>query len=118
MKLSEAGFLVSPTAAAYRAEIEVLSDLSTPYFVQAFFENPADARKPFIEQTVVSEPQKVLTLTHGPVKGLRISGDYRVSVKIFRHKGDADPIDVLEQKVRSYIDSTGPAIKMKGGMKS
>jgi hypothetical protein len=118
MKVLEAGFLVLPTAAAYRVEIEVSSDLSTPYFMQALFENPVDGRKPFAEQTVVAEAQKVFTLTHGPVKGLRISGDYRITVKIFRHKGDAEPIDVLEQKVRSYVDSTGPAIKLKGGMKS
>jgi hypothetical protein len=118
MKVLEAGFLVLPTAAAYRVEIEVSSDLSTPYFIQAVFENPVDGRKPFAEQTAISEAQKVLTLTHGPVKGLRISRDYRITVKLFRHKGDVEPIDVLEQKIRSYVDSTGPAIKMKDGMKS
>jgi hypothetical protein len=85
--------------------------------MQALFENPADRNKPFVEETVVSQPQKVLTLTHGPVKGLRISGDYRVTVKIFRRKGDTEPVDTLEQKVRSYLDSTGAVIRIKGGMK-
>lgn len=118
MKTLEGGFLVLPTAAAYRLEVEVSAKLSTPYFMQAVFENPADPDKPFVEETVISKPQKILTLTHGPVKGLRISGDYRITVKIFPRKGAAEPIDVLEQKVRSYVDSTGAAIKMKGGMKS
>ena len=118
MKALEGGFLVLRTATAYRLEIEASPNLSTPYFMQAVFENPADRKKPFIEETLVSEPQKVLTLTHGPVKALRISGDYVVTVKIFRRKGDAEPNDVLEQKVRSYVDTTGPALKMKGGMKS
>jgi hypothetical protein len=118
MKALEGGFLLVPTAAAYRLEIEVSPSLSTPYFVQAVFENPADRRKPFVEETSVSQPAKVLTLTHGPVRGLRISGDYRITVKIFRRKGDAAALDVLEQKVRSYVDTTGPTLKMKGGLKS
>ena len=118
MKVVEGGFLVLPTAAAYRLEIEVSSKLSPPYFIRALFENPADPDNPFVEESVMSQPQKTLTLTHGPVKGLRISGDYRITIKVFRRKGDAEPIDVLEQKVRAYVDSTGPAIKVKGGMKS
>lgn len=118
MKVLEGSFLVLPTVAAYRLQIEVSPKLSTPYFMQALFENPLDRSKPFTEETVVSPPDTIVTLTHGPVKGLRISGDYRITVKIFRNKGDAEPIDVLEQKVRSYVDTTGAAIKMKGGMKS
>ena len=118
MKVLEGGFLVIPAAAAYRLEIDVSPDLPTPYFMQAVFENPADPDRPFVEETVISKPQKILTLTHGPVKGLRISGDYRIVVKVFPRKGAGEPIDVLEQKVRSYVDSTGAAIKMKGGMKS
>jgi hypothetical protein len=116
MKVLEGGFLVLPTAAVYRLQIEISPNLSTPYFMQALFENPLDRSKPFTEQTVVSRPDNNVTLTHGPVKGLRISGDYRITVKIFRHKGDAEPIDVLEQKVRSYVDTKGAAIKMKSGM--
>jgi hypothetical protein len=118
MKVVQGGFLVLPTAAAYRLEIEISSDLSTPYFMQALFENPADRSKPFVEESTIAKPQKILTLTHGPVKGLHIVGDYRITVKIFRRKGDTEPLDILEQKIRSYLDSTGPAIKMKGGMKS
>jgi hypothetical protein len=118
MRVVEGGFLILPTAAAYRLEVEVSSKLSTPYFMRALFENPADPANPFLEESVMSQPQKILTLTHGPVKGLRISGDYRITIKIFHRKGDAEPIDVLEQKVRAYVDSTGAAIKMKGGMKA
>lgn len=118
MKTLEGGFLVLPSAAAYRLEIEISLSLSTPYFMRAVFENPAERGKPFVEEAVISEAQKVLTLTHGPVRALRISGDYLITVSIFRGKGDAEPIDVLEQRVRSYVDTTGPAVRMKGGMKS
>ena len=118
MKVTDGGFLVIPSAAAYRLHIEISPSLETPYFMQAVLENPADRTKPFVEEAVISQRQEGLTVAHGPVKGLRISGDYRIVVKIFRRRGDAEPIDTLEQKIRSYVDTTGPAIKMKGGMKS
>ena len=89
-----------------------------PYLMQAFFENPKDSKKPFTEETAVSQPKQSLSLTHGPVKGLGIYRDYHITVKIFRHKGDGEPLDVLEQTVRSYIDTTGPVTKLKGGMKA
>jgi hypothetical protein len=118
MKVLEGGFVVVSKSAGYRLMIEVSPQLTTPYLMQAAFENPADPDKPFIEEAVISKPQKILTLTHGPAKGLRISRDYRITVKVFPRKGAAEAIDVLEQKVRSYVDSTGADIKMKGGMNS
>jgi hypothetical protein len=111
------GFLLVPAGAAYRVEIETSPDLATPYFMQAILENPQDSKKPFIYERVISTPEKQFTLAHGPVKGLRIYRDYRVEVKIFRAKGDAEPVDVLEQKVRSYVDTRGAGVKVMGGMK-
>ena len=118
MKMLDAGFLVSGSQEAYRVEIEVSSAVPTPYFMQALFENPKDSKKPFTEETVVSQPKSTFSLTHGPVKGLRIYRAYRITIKIFRHKGDPEPFDVLEQNVRSYIDTTGPVTKLKSGMRA
>ena len=118
MKVLDGGFLVVSSAAAYRVYIEMSSSLETPYFMQAVLENPADRTKPFVEESVISQHEERLTLAHGPVEGLRISGDYRIVVKIFRRRGDEEPIDTLVQKVRSYVDTTGPGLKMKRGMKS
>jgi hypothetical protein len=117
VKTIDGGFFFVPAGAAYRVEIEVSPDLATPYFVQATLENPQDSKKPFIHERVVSTPEKQFTLAHGPVKGLHIYRDYRVEVKIFRAKGDAEPIDVLDQKVRSYVDTRGTGVKVMGGMK-
>jgi hypothetical protein len=117
VKTLDGGFFFVPIGAAYRVEIEVSPELAAPYFMQAVLENPEDRNKPFIEERVISKPEKHFTLAHGPIKGLRIYRDYRVQVKIFRRKGDSEPLDVLEQKVRSYVDTRGPAVKTMGGMK-
>ncbi len=117
VKTVDGGFLFNPAGAAYRVEIEMSPNLATPYFMQAILENPQDRKKPFIYERVISASGKQFTLAHGPVRGLRIYRDYRVEVKIFRVKGDAEPVDVLEQKVRSYVDTRGAEIKVMGGMK-
>src|SRR2546430_8511091 len=113
----DGGFFFVPIGAAYRVEIEVSPDLATPYFMQAVLENPEDPKNPFIEERVISKPEKHLTLAHGPIKGLRIYRDYRVEVRIFHHKADVDPFDMLEQNARSYVDTRGPVVKTMGGMK-
>ena len=39
---------------------------------------------------------------------------YTITVKIWEEKGAAQPIDTLVQKVRSYVDTTGPSpVRMK-----
>ena len=118
MKTIDAGFLVSGTQEAYRAEIQVSPKLAPPYFVRALFQNPLDPRKPFVEETLVSETMAQFSLTHGPVKGLQISRDYRITVEIFRQKGDAQALDVLVQSVRSYLDTTGPVTKLKSNLRA
>ena len=118
MKIIDAGFLVSRSQEAYRVEIEISPNLATPYFMQAFFENARDSKKPFTEEAIISEPKAQCSLTHGPVKGLRIGRDYRITVKIFRRQGDAQPLDVLVQSVRSYLDTTGAVTRLKGGMRA
>jgi hypothetical protein len=117
VKTIDGGFLFNPAGAAYRVEIEMSSGLATPYFMQALLENPEDSKKPFSYERLISVPEKRFTLAHGPVKGLRIWHVYRVEVKLFHHKGDAEPFDVLEQNVRSYVDTRGPSVKVSGAMK-
>jgi hypothetical protein len=117
VKTVDGGFIFNPAGAAYRVQIEMSSDLATPYFVQARLENPEDSKKPFTYERLISAPEKRFTLAHGSVKGLRIWHVYHIEVRLFHHKGDAEPFDVLEQNVRSYVDTRGPTTKVSGAMK-
>jgi hypothetical protein len=117
MKMVEAGFLVVPGYEAYYAEIEISKELPKPYFLRASFEDPQHRDAPFIEEAEIADPPSPIPMRHGPVKGLKMSHDYTITIEIFRKQGDAEPIDRIVQKVRSYIDTTGPVIKVKGGMK-
>ena len=47
------------------------------------------------------------TLTHGPVKGLNIHHDYKVTYILFEDEARELEVDRIEQEIRSYIDTTG-----------
>jgi hypothetical protein len=116
VQVTDAGFFVSGSQASYYVGIQMSAETPVPYFIQAIFENPSDPKKPFVEQKVISGGEPARSIFHGPVGGLRIYRSYHLTIKLFRKKGEQTPFDVLEQTVRSYIDTTGPDIKIKKGM--
>ena len=48
---------------------------------------------------------------------LRGFRDYTIIVRIWNSKSDKTPIDTLVQKVRSYVDTSGPTPRVFNGMK-
>jgi len=50
------------------------------------------------------------------VQGLKIYSDYEIEVSVFEHSGDLKPIDILRQKVRSYVDTRGAELKVLPGI--
>jgi hypothetical protein len=65
--------------------------------------------KPTTEGLVFSSPDFV--------KGLRIYADYTITVRIFASRNAADPIDMLKQKIRCYVDTRGPTLKLFESLK-
>ena len=60
ISVREAGFLVAKDQERekelYYIEIVVSDKLPKPYFLQIIFENPLDAKSPFIEEAEISDP--------------------------------------------------------------
>ena len=117
IKRTVAGFLADTHEAAYTAHVEISPEVKAPFFMQVFFEDPLNSKKPFKEEAVIPRCLKSYSLTHGPAKGLQIYHDYRITVKVYQHKGDAEPRDVLVQSVRSYVDTRGTGKKLMNGIK-
>ena len=116
IKMREAGLLVSSAGEAYYAEIEISDQVEKPYFLRVMFENPADSKNPFIEESEITNPPPYISMRHGPVKGLKINSNYSIIVEIFRRKADTKALDTVSQPVRSYLDTTGPVTKVKNGL--
>lgn len=58
-------------------------------------------------------------ISHSPefVKGLKSYADYEITVKIFDSRGAKEPIDMLKQTIRCYVDTRGAKAKMFGRLK-
>lgn len=58
------------------------------------------------------------TITHGPALGLRIYQDYTLEFIAYADEQRTKEIDRLTRKIRSYVDTTGPHLKLFDGMKT
>lgn len=107
MAVTKGGFQVADGEAAYVLRVTLSPDLPEQFFARAIFENPQEFSEPFVEEGEFLQRPSVLTPAHGPVSGLVMFKDYRITVELFAKKGDRAPLDTLTQTLRSYIDTQG-----------
>jgi len=118
LKTFTGGFGIQNQDAYYRFIISIKEPFSRPMFVKVEFKNPIDKKTPIIYEVEIPVDHKTLTFTHGPVKGLKIYKTYLVKVFLYEVDNKKDPVDILKQKVRSYVDTTTDTIRFYGGLSS
>lgn len=111
------GFDVAKDGAAYKVFVDVTQRRDKPMYVRVEFENPLDSKSPLTEEASLSADDNSIALTSKPVKGLKVYSDYIVKVMLYDSKDSEKPLDVLEQKVRSYVDTRGKEPKIYKGMR-
>ena len=107
MAVTKGGFQVADGTAAYVLRVTLSPDLPEQFFARATFENPQDFSEPFVEEGEFLQRPSILTPAHGPVSGLVMFREYRITVELFMNKGDSAPLDTLTQTIRSYVDTQG-----------
>lgn len=110
------GFMVGGNDAYYKFLVEIINPFDRPMFVKVEFFNPLDKKHPIEYKSELPVKHKTLTLTHGPVKGLRIYRNYWVRVSLYEIENKDEPIDILKQNVRSYVDTTTDIIGFYRGL--
>ncbi|MBL8012615.1 MAG: hypothetical protein JNN05_02075 [Candidatus Omnitrophica bacterium] len=108
------GFGVRKDGAAYVLQVRMHQPFKRPMRIKAEFQNPEG--EPFVEEGEIPANHRSLNLVHGPVKGLKIHRSYWVKISIFEREDFEKPVDVLEQNIKSYVDTTGEAILVKPGL--
>lgn len=93
--------------AAYVLRVTLSPDAPGQFFARATFENPQEFSEPFVEEGEFLQRPAILTPAHGPVSGLVMFKEYRITVDLFKNKGDRAPLDTLTQIIRSYVDTQG-----------
>lgn len=107
MSVTTGGVQVVNGEATYLLRIALSPDAPNSFYARATFENPSDFAEDFVQDGEFTTRPKVLTPAHGPVYGLEIFGEYRITVELYERKGDPLPFDTISQVIRSYVDSQG-----------
>jgi hypothetical protein len=102
------GVGVSGDQVRYVLNVEITKPFKRPMSIKVEFDNPQGA--PFIDEAEIPAGQRVLQLTHGPVKGLKVHELYKIKVSLYEAGDRAKPVDVLTQQIVSYADTTGDAV--------
>jgi len=104
--------------AGYKWFVEVIRHPEKRIYTRCIIENPQDAKKPFVYENAIDPDTPSTTITHGPVMGLKIYSDYTLELIAYADEQRTKEIDRLTQKIRSYVDTTGPKLKLFDGMKT
>lgn len=116
MKTKMGGFAVTETQAQYIVYVELTKAFDHPVHMKTEFENPLDKNHPLVEEADIKAGEQLLSLASGAVRGLRVDHSYSVKISLYQFSDRKNPIDVLKQNIKSYIDSTGPHIRIKAAL--
>lgn len=104
--------IVRKNVVGHYLQIKVREAPPKPMFIKVHYET-AD-KKRTISNTSRFPPSADGFVFSAPehVPGIRIYQDYEIRVEVFESAGSSKPVDVLVQPVRSYVDTTGDAVKV------
>jgi hypothetical protein len=110
------GFQVIQGFAGYAVFVDLIEKPSRKLYTRAILQNPLDPQAPFVYDHFIDSTTSRTTLSHRPVMGLEINKDYDVELIVYEDEARTREIDRLHQPVRSYVDTTGPEIKVIDGV--
>ncbi|HTG31589.1 MAG TPA: hypothetical protein VLB76_01560 [Thermoanaerobaculia bacterium] len=106
------GFQVLEGSAGYVVYLDIIKKPGSRMYTRAILQNPLDPRKPFVYEHFIDKDTPSTTVAHGPVKGLEIHKDYELQFVLYEDEARTKEVDRLTQLVRSYVDTTGPKLKI------
>ena len=111
------GIVVVGDNAGYYLFTKVIKKPSKDLYIVVTYENPSGG-KPFMNDMEFKTTAEELHFSAPEfVKGLKSYSDYEITVRVFESKEAKEPIDMLKQKIRCYVDTRGPKAKMFSRLK-
>jgi hypothetical protein len=107
-----AGLRLTVNGAACYIDVDVLKDIPQGYYIKVEYPNPANPQAPYFGGIVFNAGNKGFSFSSpNGMKGLEIGKEYNIKVTVLKTKDSVGAVDVLEQKFRSYLDTTGNQTK-------
>lgn len=117
-KTTLGGFVLVQGFAGFKWFIEVTKHPEKRLYTRSVIENPQDPKKPFVYDGTIDPDVPSTTITHGPALGLKNYQDYTLEFIAYSDEKRTKEVDRLTQRVRSYVDTTGPKLKIFSGLKT
>ena len=115
----QGGVVIINGKAGFYLIVNTRKPFGRPVYVTTEYENPVDPTKPLVnDMSLPAEGGQLNFSSPDFVRGLKINEEYRVTVKVFESKAASEPMDTLVQKIRSYVDWTGPEVKIYDRLKT
>jgi hypothetical protein len=118
LRTSTGGFEIIQGLAAFKLYIDIIKSPARRVYTRAIVPNPQDLSEPFVYDHYLDPSTPSTTITHGPVLGLKMYKDYIIEFILFADESRTQEIDRLTQKIRCYLDTTGPQLKLYRRMKT
>jgi hypothetical protein len=111
------GIVVVGDNAGYYLFAKVIKKPAKDLYAVVEYENPSGG-KPFTNDMEFKTTAEELHFSAPEfVKGLKSYSDYEITVRVFESKEAKEPIDVLKQAIRCYVDTRGAKAKMFNRLK-
>jgi hypothetical protein len=120
LQTESAGFVVLGEKIAYFLNLRVLNvpEEEAPH-IRVEYENPRARGKPFIKvQPLPPKSASFQLLSPYLVKGVKAGKVYTIRVSIIKDMATAEPIDLLEQQVSSFVYTGREQVYIKTGIPS
>jgi hypothetical protein len=108
----QGGVVVLGDTAGFFLTVKVKEPPSSPMYIRVEYEDPLGGAPASNDMEVRPEASELTFSSPAHVRGLKNYSDYKLTVSVYERRGDAKPVDVLRQKVRSYVDTTGSEIRI------
>lgn len=106
LQVMTGGAIVVENGAGFYLKTAVIKKPEKELYLKVFYTNPRDKKKPFVNDMLFTPDLGLLKLSSPDIiPGIVGYRNYRITVKIYDNKDSKEPIDVLKQNVRSYIDT-------------
>ena len=106
LEVDVGGVVIIKKGAGFFLKIHIIKTPNSLLYFKIEYPNPLDASQPFINGMEYNPDGNVYIFSSPSViKGLAGYGDYVIKIYVYDNKEAKNPIEILEQTVRSYVDT-------------
>ena len=108
LKVNSAGILVIPEGAGFFVNAELIQKPVSKLYFQIEYPNPADLSHPLLQKAYYEEGVREYRFgSPDVIWALAGYRNYTIKISVYEDETATQPLEVLKQRVRSYVDTLG-----------